>query len=63
MKFFPSKEVVKKFLQDMKAQRNIKTKISAIYSNFPIEGAPNVTIEDYSPEGVRNDQGLYIFKL
>ena len=38
-----AKEVVKKFLEDMKTQRNVA---EAIFSQFPSEGYPNVIIED-----------------
>ena len=38
-----AKEVVKKFLEDMKTQRNVA---EAIFSQFPSEGYPNVVIED-----------------
>ena len=38
-----AKNVVKKFLDDMRDQRNV-----AIFSNFPIQGSPNVTIEDHT---------------
>jgi len=38
-----AKNAVKKFLDDMKDQRNV-----AIFSNFPIQGSPNVTIEDHT---------------
>ena len=51
-----AKEVVKKFLQDMKQKRKdsvtedydqSKSAYSAVFPNFPSTGNPNVTIEDY----------------
>ena len=52
-----AKEVVKKFLEDMKRERKSKTDLSrsqsksattAVFKFFPSEGTPNVTIEDHS---------------
>ena len=40
-----AKEIVKKFLENMNAQRKAEQS-QAIFSEFPIEGLPNVIIED-----------------
>ena len=46
-----AKEVVKKFLEDMKRKRkqqnDEKNAFSAVFQFFPADGKPNVTIEDY----------------
>ena len=46
-----AKEVVKKFLEDMKQKRKqqdeSKNAFSAVFQFFPADGAPNVTIEDH----------------
>ena len=42
-----AKDIVKKFLENMNDQReNVKEQRQAIFSDFPIEGSPNVIIED-----------------
>mgnify|MGYP001200851707 CR=1 FL=1 len=50
-----AKEVVKKFLEDMKRERKSKdlssqskSATTAVFKFFPSEGTPNVTIEDHS---------------
>ena len=46
-----AKEVVKKFLEDMKRKRkqqnDEKNAFSAVFQFFPADGKPNVTIEDF----------------